>query len=476
MNNDHSEAAPKIDQQIGPYCVRRLLGEGAFGAVYEAIKQPLGKRVALKLLHRRWSSDTHITARFLQEARAAASLRHPHIVDVDDVGVFEGSPWIAMEFLEGESLAERLASEGPMRVERALEVLLPIFSAVAAIHDAGIIHRDLKLENVQLWIGTAAGEHPKLLDFGIAKVSSSSQDLSLTGATDVMGTPEYMAPEQWRSAKHVDPASDQWALAVMLYRLLTDVSPFEGDSPQSVMFRVSTEPPPPFEGALADERALEQALHRALQKEPQKRFASVRAFGAALLPFASEGTRQRWRAEFVRTSERPAPSAPRGAETIATRRRSTPPTDTLVATSTEVIAAPPRSRKPTALAAIAAVAIAVAGVASLSRGHARTSIPRFAAAPSAASARPVTAVAPQSLAPQSLAPQALAPRALAPQSLAPQSLAPRALSDAPASASEPVLRAPASSARATGRARSRRSGAAETQGASAPAALATPNI
>lgn len=464
-NNDPSDAAQWIDREIGPYRVRRLLGEGAFGAVYEALKQPLAKRVALKLLHRRWSSDAHITARFLQEARAAASLRHPHIVDVDDVGSFEGAPWIAMEYLEGESLAERLARGGAMSVERALEVMLPVLSAVAAIHEAGIIHRDLKLENVQLWRGAAGGEHPKLLDFGIAKVASSSQDLSLTGATDVMGTPEYMAPEQWRSAKHVDPASDQWALAVMLYRLLTDVSPFEGDSPQSVMFRVSTEPPPPFVGALSAEVELEAVLRRALQKEPQKRYPSVRALGAALLPFATEGARQRWRAEFATADERtsaphttPAASPSRSSETLATRRRSSPPQDTLVAASTELAAVIPRPRKPTLVLALAALAIALVSARSLSRSSAPASAPRFAASMAPApSPTPVTPIAPIAREP------AQPPRVIATPAL-------RAEPAPIASAThEPRSAGPS-------RVRARRSEAVEPRATSAPTALATPNI
>ncbi|MFO0560865.1 MAG: protein kinase [Polyangiales bacterium] len=461
MNNDQSEAAQWIDREIGPYRVRRLLGEGAFGAVYEAVKQPLGKRVALKLLHRRWSSDAHITARFLQEARAAASLRHPHIVDVDDVGSFDGAPWIAMEYLEGESLAERLHRGGAMSVAQAIELMLPVFSAVAAIHEVGIIHRDLKLENVQLWVGSAGVEHPKLLDFGIAKVAASSQDLALTGATDVMGTPEYMAPEQWRSAKHVDPASDQWALAVMLYRLLTDVSPFEGDSPQSVMFRVSVEPPPAFTGALAAEGALEATLRRALEKEPQNRFSSVRAFGAALLPLASEGTRQRWRAEFDRAGEGGATPRARAAlsssATVVERQRAHASQDSLVATSAAVPIV--RSRRPTLLAGVAAVALAALGAVVLSR-------PRASSAPlSAQPTRAADASATPSLA-REMTPQRAAAPVVRPAVVAPEAPSPTA----------PVASAPLPRSTARTTARPRRAPVSEARSSSSVTTLATPNI
>lgn len=306
MSIMRDDAESLIGSELGPYRIVRLLGEGAFGAVYEARKKPLEKRVALKILHRRWSKDPRISARFLQEARAAASLKHAHIVDVDDVGATEGVPWLAMEFLEGESLASRLAREGKLSVETALDLLLPIVSAVATIHDANIVHRDLKLENIQLWQGSSGGEHPKLLDFGIAKVTDSgSSDPSLTGTRDVMGTPEYMAPEQWKSAKFVNAASDQWALAVILYRLVTGVSPFAGDSPQSVMFHICVDPPPPFDPSLAEHAALEATLRTALAKDPAERFASVRTFAAALLPFASVGAQHRWSAEFTDRSRTP---------------------------------------------------------------------------------------------------------------------------------------------------------------------------
>ncbi len=299
MSNQHNTTAPiAIGINFGPYHIKRELGEGAFGTVYEAIKQPLGKRVAIKILHAQWAANSQITERFIQEARAAASLRHPHIVDVDDVGERDGVPWIAMEFLEGESLASKLERDGSFSISTTLEYMLPILSAVAAIHDKGIIHRDLKPDNIQLWQGSAGNLHPKLLDFGIAKMKAETDSVTLTGATEIMGTPEYMAPEQWRSAKFVEPSSDQWALGVILYRLVTGVSPFKADSPQSVMFRVSMEATPRFEQELAVHQEFERALGRALEKDPAKRYPSVRALGAALWAFADVGVQQRWQSEF----------------------------------------------------------------------------------------------------------------------------------------------------------------------------------
>ncbi|MBL8677920.1 MAG: serine/threonine protein kinase [Myxococcales bacterium] len=370
MSTTRDDADSMIGSELGPYRIVRLLGEGAFGAVYEARKKPLDKRVALKVLHRRWARDPRISARFLQEARAAASLKHAHIVDVDDVGAVDGVPWIAMEFLEGESLASRLAREGRLSVEVALDLLFPVLSAVAAIHDANIVHRDLKLENIQLWLGSGGVEHPKLLDFGIAKVTDSiGSDPSLTGTRDVMGTPEYMAPEQWKSAKFVSAASDQWALAVILYRLVTGVSPFAGDSPQSVMFHICVDPPPPFDPSLADHAALEATLRTALAKEPADRFASVRTFAAALLPFASIGAQHRWSAEFAEHTRppapprSPAPSPVAQQQTVAVALAPKPPStnDSLVIAEQSVSISQPPNRLARVAAALG-VALALGGV------------------------------------------------------------------------------------------------------------------
>jgi serine/threonine-protein kinase len=167
-------------QTLGPYTLLRELGAGAFGAVYEARKEPLNKRIALKILHPDKARDAQYNARFVQEAQAAASLRHPHIVDVDDVGVLDGVPFLAMEFLDGETLSEHLKREGPLSTAAALDLLLPVFSAVAAVHDRGIVHRDLKPDNVFLWRPSTGIVHPKLLDFGIAKVRESIDGAGLT--------------------------------------------------------------------------------------------------------------------------------------------------------------------------------------------------------------------------------------------------------------------------------------------------------
>lgn len=287
---------------LGSYTIVRQLGRGAFGAVYEARKRPLEKRIALKLLHANHARRADVRTRFLQEAQAAASLKHPHIVEVDDVGEIDGCPFIAMEYLEGESLASLLEREAPLSTERALDVLLPLLCAAAAVHERGIVHRDLKPDNVFLWKPVAGQVHPKLLDFGVAKFSEGAA-AQLTQSGTPMGTPRYMSPEQWSGAKNATPQSDQWALAVILFECLAKQPPFDGDGWPALMTRISTQPPPPLRSLAPSVSApLERVVLRGLEKDPAQRYESVREFGRALLAFASSGTRARWAAEFAGSS------------------------------------------------------------------------------------------------------------------------------------------------------------------------------
>ena len=154
---------------FGRYIIRRSLGAGAFGAVYEATQQPLGKRVALKVLHAAQIHNAEVLQRFTAEAEATAKLRHPNVVDVLDLGAHEGVPFIAMEFLEGESLGGRLHREGRLSASSTIELLLPVVSAVATVHDSSIVHRDLKPDNIFLSVPRPGKVVAKVLDFGIAK-------------------------------------------------------------------------------------------------------------------------------------------------------------------------------------------------------------------------------------------------------------------------------------------------------------------
>lgn len=295
----HQDGTLAVGQVLGPYQVKRVLGAGAFGVVYEALKQPLEKRVALKILRRELASDPMLTSRFLREAQAAASLKHPNIVEVDDAGAIDGVPFLAMEFLEGQSLADRIDYGGPLPLAEALDLMLPVCSAVAAVHEREIIHRDLKPDNIFLWQPLPGQIQPKLLDFGIAKLRTQTQERALTATGTMFGTPKYMPPEQWSNSKNTIPQSDQWALAVIVFECITAVTPYDADDIPALVLKMSTEPPRSLRSLVPDAPlALEQVLTRALERDPQRRFPSVREFARMLLPFAAEATRARWSSEF----------------------------------------------------------------------------------------------------------------------------------------------------------------------------------
>lgn len=305
-----ADAALSPGDTLGPYTIVRAIGRGASGAVYEARKQPLDKRIALKLLHAGALANAHQLGRFQREARAAAALRHPNIVDVDDVGVIDGVAFLAMEFLEGETLGALLKREGPLPLGAALDLMLPVLSAVAAINESGVVHRDLKPDNIFLW--SAGGQtHPKLLDFGVAKLADPSAGNELTQTGDLVGTPNYMSPEQWKSARDATAQSDQWALAVILFRCLTGRLPFEADDVPAMVFRVTLTPPTTLRTYVPElPESLEREVLRAFEKDPAQRHPSVRAFARALLPFATPGSQERWRQVFGAADPTAAPALP----------------------------------------------------------------------------------------------------------------------------------------------------------------------
>ena len=292
------------DFKFGDYRIGRTLGVGAFGAVYEAFRTPLNKRVALKVLHPEMATNQDAVARFIREAELVAQIEHPNIVAVLDVGVESGVPFLAMEFLEGETLAARLA-RGPMTLTAALDVMLPVISAVAVVHERGVIHRDLKPDNIYLARKITGAVVPVLLDFGIAKVQEARH--SMTRTHSLMGTPFYMSPEQAREARNVDARSDQWTLAVILWECIAGKRLFEGGSLLEILMAIATQPIAALNDVVPDAPAgFEAAFMRALSREAADRYASTREFGVALLPFASAATRVVWADALQRVSEIPA--------------------------------------------------------------------------------------------------------------------------------------------------------------------------
>jgi serine/threonine-protein kinase len=277
--------------------VVRLIGSGTFGHVYEARRLPVGRRIALKVLHPHLAAHPEAFARFQREGEIVARLEHPHVVTVLDVGVFEGRPFIVMPLLEGETLAQRIARTGAIAPHEALDLFLPVLSAVEMIHSHHVVHRDLKPENIFLDRAMAGQVIPRVLDFGIAKLEEASVALTQTSAQ--MGSPFYMPPEQVRGALHTDARSDIWSLGVILFEMLTGQRPFTGATVAEVFVAIGRGPTPSVRAWSPTASAgFDEAIASALQKEPSQRWQSARDFATALLPLASESTRSYWESAF----------------------------------------------------------------------------------------------------------------------------------------------------------------------------------
>ena len=266
---------PTLDQ-LGPYRLTHTLGAGGMGVVYEAIDERLGRRVALKVIHDQFLDAPGARVRFEREARLAAGVNHPNVCQVFDFGATDGRLFLAMERLDGESLADRLRS-GPLPLRLSVETALGLLAALEAIHAQGIVHRDLKPSNVFL---TPHGV--KLLDFGLARTIAAVDEtrLSLTQSGAILGTPRYMAPEQVRSAA-IDERTDIFSAGVILYEMLAGGSPFDAPSAPAAMDRVLRDEPPMLGGSPAV-MAVDRVIHRSLAKNPSHRYPSAAAMASEL--------------------------------------------------------------------------------------------------------------------------------------------------------------------------------------------------
>jgi serine/threonine-protein kinase len=264
------------------YRVLRQIGRGGMGVVYEAEHVELGKRVAIKLMLEKYAEDAEATQRFKREALAASRIGNPHIIDISDIGTApDGRMFVVMELLHGEPLADAMKRTGALPVPRVTKIIRQVLRAVGAAHGKSIIHRDLKPDNIFL-VGDE--DHVKLLDFGISKVLDSSPDAStrLTSTGAVMGTPLYMAPEQ-AMGEPTDHRADIYALGVILYEMLAGRPPFEGSTYGALITKVLTSDAPLLSDLKPSlPRSLVAATHRALEKEPARRFASCAEMSAAI--------------------------------------------------------------------------------------------------------------------------------------------------------------------------------------------------
>lgn len=280
-------AAEPADPLIGltlndRYKIHRRLGEGGMGIVYEAEHVVIEKRVALKVLRDDFSSRPDVVERFRQEAKSASRIGHEHIVDISDFGETpSGASYFVMEMLRGRDLAEDLEEGGPLTVHRALAIAMQCCRALGAAHAKGIVHRDMKPENIFMCERESGEDFVKIVDFGIAKMSDIETDgepgRKLTKTGMIFGTPEYMSPEQ-AQGKSLDHRVDVYAMGVILYELLTGRVPFVGDTFMGILTQHMFEQPPPLQAANPSSQVppnVEAIIFRALAKSADERYASM---------------------------------------------------------------------------------------------------------------------------------------------------------------------------------------------------------
>ena len=267
------------------YEIVRRIGEGGMGAVYEARHTVIGKRVAVKVLLEKFLEKPELVARLLQEARLASSIGHENIVDVTDFGTTsDGRAFVVMEFLEGESLAQLVIRDAPLPIERSLRIARQIASALGAAHDKGIVHRDVKPENVYL-VRRGEADFVKVVDFGVSKAVHTREEgpewQRLTRTGMVLGTPLYMSPEQARGGEDIDARADIWAVGVLLYECLTGEVPFRAHNYLGVISQVLTEEAPPpsrLRPELGIPVGVESVVMRALEKDRTRRYQQMPEF------------------------------------------------------------------------------------------------------------------------------------------------------------------------------------------------------
>ena len=262
----------------GKYRIDARLNEGGMGTVYRGCHVLMDKTVAIKVLRPTLAADEKIVARFSREARAASRITHPNAISVTDFGEDEsGHVFLVMEFLSGKTLKHVIREEGPLPLARVVNITRQIGDALNEAHSQGVVHRDLKSDNIML-VDTMTGDHAKVLDFGIAKINEpeGNVDTSLTAPNLVIGTPQYMSPEQCSQDAEIDSRSDIYSLGVILFEMLVGHVPFSGDSPTMVMMKHLQEPVPSVLEERSDVPAsVARVVARAMAKVRGNRYQTV---------------------------------------------------------------------------------------------------------------------------------------------------------------------------------------------------------
>jgi serine/threonine-protein kinase len=346
----------------GQFQILQKIGSGGMGAVYKALQPAMNRMVAVKILHPKLANRKDLVSRFRREARAMSHLTHPNTVKVFLYGELEdGSLYIVMEFLEGKNLNQTVRSEGPMKVERALPILIQASNALEEAHRAGIIHRDLKPENIFLCQQGGMKDYAKVLDFGLAKVTEREMrpgSLILTQEGMVFGTPEFMSPEQ-AQGKPLTPASDIYSLAVILYEALTGKLPFEAKNAMEYIQLHVTAPPVAIDDRVPGKKfppLLWKVLSKAMAKKAEDRFASASDFAAALQAVLNGAS------EIPGPGEAVAPAARTNGSTPAPAEKKPVPMTTLQELAAVPTASAARPAQKSQLGLLVGVAIAFLAV------------------------------------------------------------------------------------------------------------------
>ena len=285
---------PLLGQTLaGKYKIEKLIKTGGMGSVYRGRHVLMDKTVAIKVLRPALAGDDAVVARFSREAKAASKISHPHAVSVTDFGEAEnGVVFLVMEYLDGRTLKDVIVKEGPLSLGRAVEIVRQVAGALDAAHGQGVIHRDLKSENIML-VSHNGDEWAKVLDFGIAKILQpvgSAADAEITQANLVVGTPQYMSPEQCSQSGALDARSDVYSLGIIVHEMLTGKLPFTGESATVVMMKQVQDAPPSVLASRSQlPAAVDQVIKRALAKQPIDRFQSAGELSAGLADAASDG-------------------------------------------------------------------------------------------------------------------------------------------------------------------------------------------
>jgi serine/threonine protein kinase len=286
---------PRVgDIVAGKYRIESVIGEGGMGAVFAATHTVTEKRVALKWMRPDLVGQHGAVQRFMREAQAAGRLNHPNVVDIYDIGEHDGSPFLVMEYLQGEPLGAAL-ERALLSPHQVVRYLLPAMRGVSAAHAKGVVHRDLKPDNIFLCKNADGSDRePKVLDFGISKVTSTDGQLNprLTRTGAVMGTPYYMSPEQLRDAAEIDERTDVYAFGVILYEALTGRVPFDAENYSALILEIATGTPKrPRQLRSEIPEGLERIVLKAMARDPDDRYANVDGLARALEPFSRASSR-----------------------------------------------------------------------------------------------------------------------------------------------------------------------------------------